>query len=69
MKLVEDARQAWRWISVQLAVIGGAIQAAAMAFPNLKDWLGDEVIHGAGAVMFLGIILGRLVKQGDPPCA
>lgn len=66
MKLVDNARTAWRWFSIQLAVIGGAIQAAIMAFPAFKDWLGDELSHAAGVVMFVGIILGRLVDQNKP---
>jgi hypothetical protein len=63
MRLVENARQAWRWFSIQLAVVGGSIQAAILAFPGFRDWLGDTWSHIAGVVMFLGIVLGRLVSQ------
>lgn len=66
MKLVDNARTAWKWLSIQLAVIGGAMQAAIMAFPTFKEWLGDELSHAAGVVMFAGIILGRLVDQKKP---
>ncbi len=66
MKLVENARQAWKWFSIQLAVVGGAIQGAILAFPGFRDWLGDELSHLAGIVMFAGIVLGRLVKQEKP---
>lgn len=66
MKLVDNARQAWKWFSIQLAVLGGAVQGAILAFPGFRDWLGDKWSHIAGAVMFLGIIAGRLVNQNKP---
>lgn len=63
MKLVPDWRAAWRWISIQLAVVGAALQAAILAFPSLKDWLGDTAAHGVGLLILGGIIGGRLVQQ------
>lgn len=68
MMIVPDWRQAWKWFSIQLAVVGGAIQAAVLAFPELKDWLGDTITHLAGLVMLWGIVAARLVKQKEPPC-
>jgi hypothetical protein len=65
MHMVNGARSAWRWFSIQLAVVGGAVQTAAIAWPDFKTWLGDVGTHIAGAVMFFGIIAGRLVKQKD----
>lgn len=67
MKLVDDARTAWKWFSVQIAIAGGAVQAAAFAFHDFRDWLGDNLTHLAGAVMFVGAIMGRLVDQKKPP--
>lgn len=66
MKLVDDARQAWKWFSIQLAFVGGAVQGAALAFHDVRDWLGDQLTHLAGAVMFFGIIAGRLIDQKKP---
>lgn len=48
-----------------MAATGGAVQVAAIAWPDFKTWLGDLGTHIAGAVMFFGIIAGRLVKQKD----
>lgn len=64
MKLVENWRSAWKWFSIQLAVVGAAMQAAILAFPSLKDWVGDTVAHGVGILILLGIVMGRVVDQG-----
>lgn len=66
MKLVENWHQAWKWFSVQIAAVGGAVQGAAWAFPAVKDWLGDTATHLAGVVMFLGMIVARLIDQKKP---
>ena len=66
MKLVDNARQAWKWFSVQLAVVGAAIQGAILAFPSLKEWIGDTAAHLAGLAILGGIVLGRLVDQKKP---
>lgn len=66
MKLVDNARQSFRWFSVQAMVLAGAIQTAWLSLPpDLKarvpaDWVDAVTI----AVLVLGVI-GRLVKQGD----
>jgi hypothetical protein len=66
MKLVDNARQAWKWFSIQISILGGAVQAAAFAFHDFRDWLGDNLTHLAGAVMFLGAIFGRMIDQKKP---
>lgn len=63
MKVVENWRTAWKWFSIQLAVMGAAVQAAILAFPDLKDWLGDTLSHFVGLLILAGIIGGRMVKQ------
>lgn len=63
MKLVDNWKSAWKWVSIQLAFVGGAVQGAALAFHDVRDWLGDTVTHIAGAVMFFGIIAGRMIDQ------
>jgi hypothetical protein len=66
MKLVPDWRKAWKWFSVQLALVGAALQAAILAFPSIKEWLGDAVSHCVGLLILAGIVMGRLVDQGRP---
>lgn len=66
MKLVENWRGAWRWLSIQIAIVGAALQAAIIAFPDLKDWLGDTITHCVGLLILLGIVGARLKDQKKP---
>lgn len=68
MTIVPNWRDAWKWLSIQLAVVGGAMQTAVLTFPDLKNWLGDTVTHLAGLLMLCGIVAARLVNQPSPPC-
>lgn len=63
MKMVRDARSAWKWLSIQIAAVGVALQAGVMAFPGLKDWLGDTATHVAGLLILFGIVAGRMIDQ------
>lgn len=65
MKLVKNARAAWRWWSVQSMVLAGALQGAWLAVPadlktHVPGWLATAVTMG---ILGLGVI-GRLVDQG-----
>lgn len=66
LKLIDNARQAWKFFCIQVAFVGGAIQGAAFAFHDFRDWLGDNLSHLAGALMFAGVIAGRLIDQKKP---
>lgn len=66
MKLVENWQSAWKWLSIQIAALAAAIQAALLAFPTLKDYLSDEVSHVLGLVLLLSLIAGRLIDQSKP---
>lgn len=68
MKLVDNWKTAWKFVSIQLAIVAAALQGAVLAFPNLDKWLGDENTHWVGLVMLLSIVLGRLVDQTKPAC-
>ena len=67
MRLVEDARKAWRWISVQAMALAGAIQVAWLSIPDdMKASIPAKYV----TVLTLGLLVlgiaGRLVKQGKP---
>lgn len=66
MKIVENWRTAWKWLSIQIAVVGVAVQGAVLAFPDLKDWLGDTATHMVGLLILFGLVGGRLVDQKKP---
>jgi len=65
MRLIPNARRAWRMFSVQAMALALAVQGAWAALtPDqvaaLPDWTVQAV---TGAVLVLGII-GRLIDQG-----
>lgn len=68
MKFVEDAKQAWRWFSVQAMVIAAALQGAWVYTP---DEMRATVPHGVvGAITIVLLVLGvagRLVDQPPKP--
>ena len=66
MKLVPNARKAWRWISMQAMGVAVALQGAWVFIPDdLKARVGDDTAAWVtGALLVLGMI-GRMVKQGD----
>ena len=63
--LVKDARNAWRWFSVQLSVVGVAVSAGWLALPadltsNVPAWAQNV----ATGLIFAGVVAGRLIDQG-----
>ena len=66
MKLVPNARRAWRWASMQAMAFAVALQGAWIFVPeDLKDRAGEDLAAWVtGTLLVIGMI-GRLVKQGD----
>ena len=65
MKLVPNARRAWRWFSVQAMAISTAILATWAAVPDdLKASIPAEWVMVGAAVLMVAGIIGRLVDQG-----
>lgn len=64
MKLIDEAKKAWRMFSVQAMFLAGVIQAAWIALPaDLTSQVPDSLRSGITlALLGLGIA-GRLVKQ------
>lgn len=68
MKLVDDARRAWRWISVQMMVLAGALQAAWVAMPDdLRASVPPQLLPWITFALLVLGICGRLVDQSRPP--
>lgn len=64
MRLVEDWRDAWRWLSVRAMVLALALQAAWNMLDDaqresLPDWLVSVL---TGGILLFGVA-GRLVDQ------
>ena len=67
MKLVDDWKDAWKWISTNCMVLAATVQGAWISIPDdLKQsvpvWIGSAVTIG---LLALGVA-GRLLKQGSP---
>ncbi|HQS71623.1 MAG: hypothetical protein B7Y36_18955 [Novosphingobium sp. 28-62-57] len=69
MQLIEEARQAWRFASVRLAVLAGVVSGWAATDPHgfakLMDSLPEEVRPLVGVLVAGSAIYTRLIKQGD----
>jgi hypothetical protein len=64
MKLIDNARQSWRFFSVQAMAVAGALQGAWLAMPkDLQARVPSDVLDMITlAILGLGIA-GRLVDQ------
>jgi hypothetical protein len=62
--MIDNARGAWKFASMQMMAAGVALQGAVLAFPDIKDWLGDKATHAVGIVLLLAGMGGRMVQQG-----
>lgn len=68
MKLVENAKNAWRWISVQSMVLAGAIQGAWLFVPDdLRASVPQNWLQGITLALMVAGVAGRLVKQKEAP--
>jgi hypothetical protein len=63
IKPVPNWRDSWRWLSVQLSIIGVALEGAIVTFPAIHDWLGERISHCVGILILAGVVAGRLKDQ------
>lgn len=64
MKLVDNAKQFWKWNSTHVvAVFAAAPLAWAQLPPDIKAYVPDEWMPWVGVVMFLGFLVARLRQQ------
>lgn len=62
MKFVENAKQGWKWFSVQCMAASTALQAAWLTFPEDLKTAWPFIPKAAAAILLAGIVL-RFVKQ------
>ena len=68
MKVVENARNAWRWFSVQAMVLAGAVQGAWLFVPDdLRASVPQTWMQGITIALMVMGVAGRLVKQKETP--
>ena len=64
MKLVNNAKNCWRWLSVQAMVVAGAVQGAWMFIPeDLRVSMPPLVIQVITLSLLVAGVAGRLVDQ------
>lgn len=64
MKLVENWRSAWRWISVNCMVMAAALQGAWAYIPeDMKASLPPDLVRLATIALLAVGVAGRLVQQ------
>jgi hypothetical protein len=65
MKLVDNARSAWRWFSVQALALQGIGAAAWLSVPDdMRAAVPSEWLAVAALALTVMGIVGRLVDQG-----
>ncbi len=62
MKLIPDWRDAWRFLSVQLAAAIALLAAAYDYLPMIRDYVPEGWVKWAALL----IIAGRVMHQQDP---
>lgn len=73
MRLVDDARHAWRWWSVRLAALAGVAAGALVANPQILTGLVDYVPAPyrpqasalVGLLVFVAPTVARILQQGS----
>lgn len=64
MKLVDDWKNAWKWISMQCMTLALAIQGSWMFIPeDMKSSIPPEIVRGATIGLLAVGIAGRLKQQ------
>jgi hypothetical protein len=65
MKLVDEWKSAWKWLSVQIAALAVLAMQLYEQFPQFQQYIPDKVFHNAMSGFVALIIIGRLIQQGD----
>lgn len=65
MKLITNWRKAWKFLSVQLMVLGSAMSSAyATMYEQMKSTIDPKMMAMITAGVFIAGIVGRVVSQG-----
>jgi hypothetical protein len=60
---VDDWRNAWKWLSVQIPAVMAAFAVIYEALPQVQDYIPHAWLPYIGAVGAVGLIFGRLKAQ------
>jgi hypothetical protein len=68
MKLIDEWKSAWKFLSVNCMAMAAAIQGTWMTLSDdMKAELPKNIFHIATIAVLVAGIGGRLVKQSPPP--
>lgn len=65
MGLVNDWKQAWKWLSVHVAAVMALLNAAQASIPYVQNLLTAEQLAITNAALGVAVIWVRLLNQGD----
>lgn len=66
MKLVDNWQKSYKWFSVNIPIVGTSFLGAWIAMPDsLRDSVPHRYIEAITAIVFVGGVIGRLIKQGE----
>lgn len=64
MKLVENWRDGWKWLSMHCMIVAGALQGAWVYVPDDMKQMVPHHLVSVLTIVLLGLgVVGRLVKQ------
>lgn len=63
MAVISEWRKAWKLTSVQLAVIGAALNAAAVGWSVFQEAVDPLVFASVNMVLSIAVAISRVVKQ------
>lgn len=66
MRLVEDWKESYKWLSINIATIMALLNALQATVPQVQAFLTPTQVAVANAVLGVLVIWGRLVAQGRP---
>lgn len=68
LKLVEDWKKAYKWLSVQfMALLLVLPEAWQYVPPGVKEALPPHFLSGLSTAIVVAAILGRMIHQGETP--
>lgn len=63
MKLVEDWKEAYTWLSINIAAVMGVLNALQASVPYVQALLSPTQMAWMNAALGVAIIWGRLIQQ------
>ena len=66
LRLVDDWRSAWRWISMNCMVLCAAIQGAWVYIPDdMRSSIPHHLVSGVTIALLIFGVIGRVIKQKE----